>query len=135
MSTIKINVPTIEEAVSINPDLDADLHSIAECIWHWGNLEATAYELMLTAKAALAQKEAEAFKLHKGRKDVDGKAPTEGAVKAAVALDPDCQLYTMKLIEAEGNLRRMKAAVTALMAKRDMLQSLSINRSRQMGAR
>lgn len=134
MSTIKINVPTIEEAVSINPDLDADLHSIAECIWHWGNLEATAYELVLTAKSHMEQKAAEAYKRFKGTL-VGGKPITEAGVEAEVALDPICQLYTNKWIEAEGNLRRMRAAVSGLMAKRDMLQSLSINRSRQMGAR
>lgn len=118
--------------VSVGDDLDGELSKLPRLIWHYGDLEAAAYQLALEAKAHMEQAHATAYKAHKelARKE----KVTEAQVSAEVELDPAYRSYVQKWVEAEGNARRLKALMESLRAKKDALIQLSANRRNEMHA-
>ena len=134
MKTTDMNVVSFEADIQINRgDLDTEFQSLPSKLWKWGRLEGDAQEQLLTAKADLEQKYAEIYKRYRGRKDPGtGKALSEGAIEAEIETDPEYVRYRAAHIKAEGDARRLKAALTALIAQRDMLIQLGAAHRAQM---
>jgi hypothetical protein len=118
--------------VGISEDIDNDLVGLPTLLWHYGSLEAEAYQLALTAKADMEQAHARTYKVLKemSRKD----KATEALLSAEVELDPEYRRYVAKHIEAEGNARKMRALVESLRAKKDALIQLGSNHRMQVRA-
>lgn len=122
----------IKNHVAISEDLDGDLVGLPTLLWHYGSIEATAYEAALMAKADMEQAHARAYKVLKelSRKD----KATEAQIAAEIELDPEYRRYSYQHIEAEGNARRMRALVESLRAKKDALIQLGSNHRTQVRA-
>lgn len=121
----------IVSALGVGADLDAEFRRMPGLLWHWGNLEATAIEMQLQAKADMEQKHAEVYK--RLRADKSEKL-TESGLEAGIETDPEYSRYRVKYIQAEGNAKRMRAAVLALMSKSRMLEQLGNNSISQQRA-
>jgi len=130
MTPTEIN--SVLAAVSFSADLNADLTVLPSQIWHWGNLEATAQETFLTAKADADQKAAECYKRFKEAAQRASEKMTEAMIDAMVELDPEYRRYVAKAISAEGDVRRIKAVVEALRTKRDCSVQLAYNHRAQI---
>lgn len=127
-----MNSHDIESAVSVSENLDQELVNLPGLLWHYGDLEAAAYQKALEAKADLEQAHAAAYKVRKehARKD----RVTEAHIEAEIELDPTYRRYVAAHAVAEGNARRMKALVESLRAKRDALVQLGANHRMQVNA-
>jgi len=126
------DVGSVLAAVSFSKDLDADLSSLPGQVWHWGNLEAEAQSAYLTAKADQDQKHAECYKRFKETAQRSEQKATEAMIDAQIELDPEYRRYVTKAIEAEANVRRIKAVVEALRTKRDTAVQLAYNHRAQV---
>lgn len=131
--SMAMDVTSFEQDIKIDrSDLDRAFQELPMKLWKWGRLEGDAQEALLVAKSDLEQKDAEVYKRCRGRKDATGKTMSEGAIEAEIETDPEHVRYRAAHITAEGNARRLKAALTALLAQRDMLVQLGAAHRAQM---
>lgn len=125
---------SIESALEIGPDLDAEFRRMPGLMYRWGELEAVALGVALQAKMFMEQSQAETYRrLRETSLKSSDKVNklTEAALEAMVELDPEFRSYRAKYIEAEVNSRKMRAAAFGLMAKRDMLIQLGYGQQSQ----
>lgn len=127
-----IEIAAVTAAVQFTKDINADLTALPEQTWHWGNMEAAAQEAFLTARADQDQKHAECYKRMKEAAQRAEQKTTEAMIDAQVELDPEYRRYVMKAIEAESNVRRIKAVVEALRCKRDTAVQIAYNHRSQV---
>lgn len=125
---------SIESALEIGPDLEAEFRRIPGLIYRWGELEADAVGVALQAKMFMEQSEAETYRRLRETsiKSSDKLLKlTEAALEAMVELDPEYRNYRAKYVEAEVKARKMRAASLGLMAKREMLVQLGYGQQSQ----
>ena len=86
----------IKNHVGISEDIDNDLVGLPTLLWHYGSLEAEAYQLALTAKADMEQAHARTYKVLKemSRKDkatealAESQRPKEAAEEISTGDEP-----------------------------------------------
>jgi len=115
-----------------NMDLGGQFASLPGLLFQYGMLEADAIQLFLESKAMMEQVHAAAHTSIRGA--TIGKAPTVDQLDAMIELDNDYMQARGICIAREGDSRRMKAMVTALLAKRDMLVQLGSSQRAQLQA-
>jgi len=114
---------------TVSDDLDRDLRDLPRQTAHWGWLAAEAHQASLSAKADKDHQYATVYARLKAVKGATGRSEglTEAALEAKVELDPEYRHYVAKWIEAEGNAKRLQAAVMALQVKNSSLMQLGAN--------
>lgn len=115
----------LTDAININgADLRSELEHSPADIAHYSFKMARAHRRWLKAKINV--KEVEAATLLQVREDLEGlgEKVTEGKVEARMRVAPAVREANAEFIEAEFEREQLRAVCTALIAKRDNLQSL-----------
>jgi hypothetical protein len=123
--------------MAVDIDLD-DMTSEYAAMGHnlavWGQTHATANEAFARAKFAREQVWARKRMEIRETQEAAGKKLTEGSLDALIVVDPDYEEVKFAEIEAEAEVGRLRAAVDALRAKKDMLVSIGATQRAEMAA-
>jgi hypothetical protein len=105
-------------------DLRSEYMTLPMELHQWGTREAEVYEAQQRCKLEFDQAEARLDSVHRALLREDGGKFTENMVKSAVIQDPEYVEAKLDCIEADAEVKRVKAVVHALNAKMQMLISL-----------
>lgn len=119
----------LEKSVAIDPDtINNEFCRVPGDLAYWGQQMAVSLEEWKRAKLNRERTEAELFMRQREILISSGvKRPTVSDIESAVQLNPDYEDVKLVEIEAEARYIHMKNNFVAVLAKKEMLQSLGAN--------
>ena len=124
----------LEDCIKIDDlALDEEFIRLPADMAFWSARYSDALKTYMLAKLESDKAKAKAHLEIKSRAELEGRKMTVGDLDASVQLDPDYLDAAVALIEADVERQKLRDAVSAIHAKKDMIQSLGAKLRAEMG--